>query len=276
MIKMLRRHYIENGAGGQIHYARSGRGARILLLHQTPRSWDEYREVIDLLDVEFELIAMDLPGMGASDAPDERARIEDYADAASRLIDEIGGPVTVCGHHTGGVVAIEMASARPELVERLILSSTPWIDANERERRRNKATIDSATHNIVGDHLRTYWSQRAPYYPRDPAYLDRFLKDALAARNAREGHLAVGAYVMEEAAPNIKIPTLIIEHLGDPFASKHTEAIESAFPHAVTRSIENGGVALEATANEFAKIVRAWMHETSNQRAAETKEDVKA
>lgn len=272
---MLRRRYIVNGKGGQIHYARTGQGARILLLHQTPRSWDEYREVMKLLDVDFDLIAMDLPGMGASDAGDEPARIEHYADAAALLINEIGGPVTVCGHHTGGVVAMELASNHPELIERLILSSTPWIDANERAQRRTKTPIDVVEHSITGRHLLSYWSQRAPYYPDDPDYLDRFLKDALMARDAGEGHLAVGAYFMEKAAPTINIPTLIIEHLADPFASKHTAAIRSAFPHATTRSIEKGGVALEATADEFAEIVRAWMTETSGQHA-ETKEDVQA
>ncbi len=34
---------------GQLHYAEQGRGPVILLLHQTPRSWDEFRELIPLL-----------------------------------------------------------------------------------------------------------------------------------------------------------------------------------------------------------------------------------
>lgn len=273
---MLRRHYIENGEGGQIHFARSGRGERILLLHQTPRSWDEYREVIDLLESEFELIAMDLPGMGASDAMRDGASIEVYAKAAAQLIENTGAPVTVCGHHTGGVVAIEIAASRPELVDRLILSSTPWIDASERKKRASKTPIDSAKRQRDGAHLQSYWSQRNPYYPEDPVYLDRFIKDALAARDASEGHRAVGAYHMEAATPSIQVPTLIVEHSADPFASRHTGELNAAFPHAAMRKIENGGVALEVTASEFAGIVATWINETRSQRADKTRQEVKA
>lgn len=273
---MVRRHYIDNGQGGQIHFARSGIGERILLLHQTPRSWDEFREVIERLDNKFELIAMDLPGMGSSDALGETARIEDYANAAARLLDEMGGQVTVCGHHTGGVVAIELAATRPDLVRGLILSSTPWIDASEQARRASVVPIDSAKETSDGAHLQTLWEQRAPYYPKDPSYLRRFIKDALAARDSSEGHHAVGAYRMESVATIIDVPTLIIEHSADPFASKHTEQIQAAFPHAALKKIKYGRVALEVTAQDFAAIVGTWMNETSEQRAALAKEELKA
>lgn len=271
---MVRCNYIDNGQGGQIHFAHSGHGERILLLHQTPRSWDEYRETIDLLAHEFELIAMDLPGMGCSDAMGEIARIEDFAKAAACLIDELGGPVTVCGHHTGGVVAIELAASRPDLVESLVLSSTPWIDGAERAHRKTKRPIDTAERKSDGTHLQSYWSQRAPYYPEDPTYLDRFMKDALTARDASEGHHAVGDYHMETAVSFIKVPTLIIEHSADPFASKHTPQMRLAFPHAVFRQIKDGGIALEVTANAFAKIFSTWMYETRENRAARSKEEV--
>ena len=273
---MLRRHYLENRQTGQIHYVRSGCGERILLLHQTPRSWDEFREVIPLLNREFELIAMDLPGMGASDAIAKKACIKDYASAAAQLVEHVGGPLTVCGHHTGGVVAIELAASRPELVEGLILSSTPWIGEAERRARATKTPIDTATHVSSGEHIQSYWAQRAPYYPDNPVYLDRFLKDALSARDASEGHHAVSAYEMEKKAPAVSVPTLIVEHSSDPFAKKHTDEIQSAFPLAETQKIEEGGVPLEVTANAFAAIVAAWMKKTSDQRAARTKEEVKA
>ena len=48
---------------GPVHYARLGAGAPVVCIHQTPRSWDEFREVQALLSVSFDVIAMDLPGM---------------------------------------------------------------------------------------------------------------------------------------------------------------------------------------------------------------------
>ena len=34
---------------GRLHYAKAGLGAPVLLLHQSPRSWDEYRDVLPIL-----------------------------------------------------------------------------------------------------------------------------------------------------------------------------------------------------------------------------------
>ena len=82
------------------------------------------------------LLAIDLPGMGASEQHPDGPSIENFTSVAAVAIKQSGpGPMAVCGHHTGGVVAVELAASRPHLVERLILSSTPWIDADERARR---------------------------------------------------------------------------------------------------------------------------------------------
>jgi hypothetical protein len=52
---------------GRIHVACAGEGYPVQLLHQTPRSWDEYRDVLPMLGQSFRAIAMDTPGFGASD-----------------------------------------------------------------------------------------------------------------------------------------------------------------------------------------------------------------
>ena len=265
---MLRRHYIDNCRGGQIHFAQSGGdGDPILLLHQTPRSWDEFHEIIGVLEGRYRLYAMDLPGMGASDAFGQTATIEDYAKAAALLVEFIGAPVVACGHHTGGVVAMELATSRPELVQKLVLSSTPWVDAAARTERAQKSTIDTATHTTSGDHLQNYWMQRAPYYPDDPIYLDRFMRDALQARDASEGHLAVGRYKMENAAAHINVPTLIVEHQADPFAVKHTSKLTAAIPNADVRAIADGKVPLECSAKEFAETLHNWLVQTTHSHA---------
>lgn len=54
---------------GQLHYAEGGEGTPVLLLHQTPRSWDEFREVLPLLATRRRAIAMDMYGFGMSAKP---------------------------------------------------------------------------------------------------------------------------------------------------------------------------------------------------------------
>ena len=261
---ILCRNYVNTQAGGQIHYVESGSGAPILLLHQTPRSWDEFYEVIQLLQPHYRLIAMDLPGMGASSPPVGKSCIHDYSDAAILLLSTLDiCNAVVCGHHTGGVVALDLASKRPELVQSLVLSSTPWIDESARKSRAQAPQIDSVSRTSDGEHLQQLWNGRAAYYPKDADLLERYIRDALCARDPAEGHLAVSNYCMETITTDIEQPILLVRHLKDAFAESHHRSLLRAFPHADVAVIPDGHVPLEYTAKEFAKILDVWMQSTN-------------
>ena len=251
------RRYID-GPSGQIHVAEAGRGPSVLLLHQTPRSWDEFREVMVALQDRLHLLAIDLPGMGASDQHPDGPSIENYASAAAAVIEQSGrGPMAVCGHHTGGVVAVELAASRPHLVERLILSSTPWIDADERARRLLKQPIDTVEARPDGLHLLELWNQRAPFYGGRTDRLDRFVRDALRADDPAAGHRAVGRYRMENVAERVRCRVILVEHGADPFASPHTPILNEQFDAVRVEVIKDGRVPLEATATAFASALLA-------------------
>ena len=253
------RRYID-GPSGQVHLAEAGRGPSVLLLHQTPRSWDEFGDVMVALQHRLHLLAIDLPGMGSSDQHPAGPSIENYAAAAAAAIEQSGcGPMAVCGHHTGGVVAIELAASRPHLVERLILSSTPWIDASERARRDLKKPIDTIEPHPDGSHLLDLWNQRAPFYGGSTDQLTRFVRDALRADDPASGHRAVGRYRMEEAVERVRCPVTIVEHAADPFASLHTPLLRRWLDTAQVAIIDDGRVPLEATATAFASVLLSAM-----------------
>lgn len=69
-------------------------------------------------------IIIDLLGGGFSDRPDEYGyTVEDHADTVATLLDNLGlTGCAVVGHSFGGAVAVELASRRSDLVERLILA----------------------------------------------------------------------------------------------------------------------------------------------------------
>src|SRR3954447_26552949 len=97
---------------GRIHAAMAGTGFPVLLLHQTPRSWDEYRDVLPLLGRTRRAIAMDTVGFGDSSAlPAERNTVEAWAEVVVELLDALGiEQAHLVGHHTGAVIAAEVAS----------------------------------------------------------------------------------------------------------------------------------------------------------------------
>ena len=100
---------------GRIHAASAGHGFPVLLLHQTPRSWDEYRDVLPLLASKYRAIAMDTVGFGDSDPlPAGRDSIETWAQCAHDVLRALGHDrAVVVGHHTGAAIAVEMAASRP-------------------------------------------------------------------------------------------------------------------------------------------------------------------
>ena len=85
---------------GQIHYAECGewQAKTVLLLHQTPRSWDEYRDVLPVLGRHFRAIAMDTIGFGDSTKPAlGQDSIEHWAKTAIGLADALGSRFTHIG-----------------------------------------------------------------------------------------------------------------------------------------------------------------------------------
>jgi pimeloyl-ACP methyl ester carboxylesterase len=192
----------------------------VLLLHQTPRSWDEFRELIPRLAPRHRVVAMDMLGFGASAPAAAPQTIEAMAGAALDLLDALGVPrCAVLGHHTGALVALELAAGAPHRVSGLVLSSPPWPDA---ARRRSPAgpAVDTAERAPDGSHLLTLWGGRAPYYP-DPVtgLLDRFLHDALTpGLDPAEGHRACARYTVEARAGLVRAPVLLLGADADPFA----------------------------------------------------------
>ncbi|GAA3585044.1 hypothetical protein GCM10022419_078690 [Nonomuraea rosea] len=243
---------------GQIHHASCGTGDPVLLLHQTPRSWDEYREVLPLLGRTRRAIAMDTLGFGNS-APPPSHSIEAYAAGVLALMDALGlREAAVAGHHTGGVVALEVAASAPERVSRLVLSSTPLVDEESRLRRKDRPPIDAARERPDGSHLAELWNARAPYYPW--RLLNRFVRDALTVLpEVERGHEAVGAYRMEERTGLVRCPVLLVGASGDPFALPELARLAAYFPGSTQTVIEGGVIPLEHQAAEFATVVAEFL-----------------
>ncbi|HLE43011.1 MAG TPA: alpha/beta hydrolase [Methylomirabilota bacterium] len=232
---------------GQIHYRSAGAGRPVLLLHQTPRSSDEYRDVIPLLARELRVVAMDTIGYGNSYKPAGTSTIEDYAAGALALLDGLGIPsAAVVGHHTGAVVAVELAATQPARVERLVLSASPYVDAEDRERRRGRPPIDEVEAREDGSHLAELWRRRLAFYPKGrPDLLTRFVLDALrAGQKVEEGHRAVSAYRMETKVGRIRCPTLLVCGTEDPFSYPRMGPLAAAIPGSRAVPIPGGTVAM--------------------------------
>ncbi len=233
---------------GRIHVASAGQGFPVLLLHQTPRSWDEYRGVLPLLGRSYRALAMDTVGFGDSQplCADDNS-IERWAAAAFDLLDALGHErVAVVGHHTGAVIALEMAASRPARVAALVLSSCPFVDAARRAAHQGRRVIDDVQRQAGGEHLTELWQRRQPFYPPgDIGLLERFMTDALKAGPlAGDGHRVVGRYAMETRIALVGSPTLVIASTDDPHAYPAAPRVAQAITGSRLVEIAGGMVPL--------------------------------
>ncbi|WP_418125049.1 alpha/beta fold hydrolase [Variovorax sp. 160MFSha2.1] len=245
---------------GQVHYAACGdpTAPAVLLLHQSPRSWTEYRPVLPLIGARRRAIAMDTAGFGDSADGGVPASIEQWARVACELLDALGiEKVDVVGHHTGGVIALELAAAFPQRVRSLVLSSTPYTDETFRKARAQRPPIDEVAPSEDGTHLAALWQKRQGFYPAGrPELLEAFVLDALKVARVEEGHRAVASYRMEERIGRIAQPVLIVRATHDPFAAPHAAELQHHLPQARIVDIEGGMVPLpDQMPDAFARTV---------------------
>lgn len=102
----------------------AGPGRPQLLVHGLGGSSVNWVEVMTGLAANGPVVAVDLPGFGATPADDEPVTMRGYVAFVLELADTLGWQrFTVHGNSMGGLVATLLAAHKPERVERLVLVS---------------------------------------------------------------------------------------------------------------------------------------------------------
>lgn len=110
-------------ADGRIWADRYGDGEpSIIALHGWGRSRHDWSTVLPHRNA----LAVDLPGFGASPAPDTVWTTADYADALAPVLAQHPGSIVI-GHSFGGRVAVQLAARHPELLGGVVLTGVPLL-----------------------------------------------------------------------------------------------------------------------------------------------------
>ena len=127
--------------GVQLHAEQYGQaGPQVLLLHGWGCSIGHFKPIIDALQGDYRLTAIDFPAHGASSAPPEPWNVHDFAKLTAELIRTLGlMPVHIVAHSFGARVAICLAAEQPELVNRLILTGAAGLRAAPTEAGKKKS-----------------------------------------------------------------------------------------------------------------------------------------
>jgi 2-hydroxymuconate-semialdehyde hydrolase len=124
------------------NYHDVGDGDPVLLLHGSGpgvSAWANWRLVLQGLQARFRLVAPDLAGFGYSRAPEEMVHTrQSWLDQIVRFMDKVGlERAHVVGNSFGGSMALALAIAHPDRVDKLVLMGsvgvpfelTPGLDA---------------------------------------------------------------------------------------------------------------------------------------------------
>jgi pimeloyl-ACP methyl ester carboxylesterase len=203
----------------ELSYERSGSGPPLLLImgmSGTSLHWGE--PFLELLRRDFDVIAYDHRGVGASTRLDGAITIAQLAEDASALLSALEiESADVLGISMGGMIAQELALSHPEQVRTLTLGCTYCGGPDARLSppevlRRLVNAMTSGDRDLV---LRTGWEVNvSPAMAADEAAYGEFL--AIAARRAvavpvvMAQFQACAAHDTGARLPGLTAPTLVI------------------------------------------------------------------
>lgn len=94
----------------QMHHVRRGTGKPLLLIHGLGGSWRSWQTILNPLAAEREVIAVDLPGHGATPPLAGETTIATLADAVTGFVNEHGlNGIDVVGSSMGARLVLELA-----------------------------------------------------------------------------------------------------------------------------------------------------------------------
>lgn len=133
--------------GTSIAYDVAGSGPAIVFLHNLGGDRTIWRAQYEALRSSHRVVAIDLIGYGASDAPDDGYTLENYLAMVEAVFAALDlREVTLVGHCFGSALSLLFTQARPDLVRSLVLSS-PLTPATVKPTRTGWAAL-------VGKHVR--------------------------------------------------------------------------------------------------------------------------
>jgi pimeloyl-ACP methyl ester carboxylesterase len=218
-------HWIEID-GRKINYVDIGEGERppVIFVHGLSGCWQNWLENIPRLAQERRCIALDLPGFGASEMPQQKITISGYGETVVAVGTALGleQPVDVIGNSMGGFIAAEIGISHPDFARQIVLSSAAGISITNLKRRPvlTAARITAAATNVTL--ARSERMAKRPglrhialgYVFRHPTLIDSDLAFQMIQGSGKPGFIpgldALTDYDFRERLEEVNVPVLLV------------------------------------------------------------------
>lgn len=139
--------------GIEISYSESGNGKPVVLLHGYLEAKEIWAPLIEELEKQFRVIAIDLPGHGDSGVASDTLTMEFMAGAVNTVIESLDlNDVFMVGHSLGGYVTLAFLELYPHsLAGYSLFHSHPHADSHAaiQNRMREIAVVSAGKKNIM-------------------------------------------------------------------------------------------------------------------------------
>ncbi len=142
-----------SGASLDVRYVRAGQGPTVILIHGLASSIYTWAEVIGPLSTSFDVIALDLPGFGASSQPGDLS-FNDLPRAVTALMDALQiKKAHFVGNSMGGAVSLLMAARQRERVDHVAILDSAGFRMRLSERPFMIKVLGSSAAGFFADRL---------------------------------------------------------------------------------------------------------------------------
>lgn len=224
------------GPWGQIHVRIDGpaRGPVVILMHKMVWSSIEFSRAQPVLAQRgVRSVAIDLPGYGLSDGPDEEPSADEYADVILPVLKALGirRPVLL-GTNTGATIVTAFALRHPENARSIMLDGPPVFPPETLPALLAEPEFDR-TARTGGAEFVARWNELEAMGKGtlEPETIRTGLMQFFAAGpNYLWGHQAIFKYPLDDALGRVDRPVALLTYSGDQLRGQSL-ALKEKYPH---------------------------------------------
>ncbi len=218
-------------------YQLTGSGKLVVWLHGWGDSSQGSLAMQTELAKKFQVLALDLPGFGATQAPAEPWGLNDYATFVQKILIKLElKPYAIIGHSNGGAIAIR-GLAQGSLQARLLILLASAGIRDQYTSRKKVLRLAAKTGKALASPL----PQRIQRKLRSKAYAT-IGSDMLVAEHLQETFKKVVTDDVQADASQITIPALLVYGYDDTATPVHYgDLLQAALRHSELHVIPNAG-----------------------------------
>ncbi len=252
--------------GLKVRYATAGSGGeKIVLFSPWPESILAFVPIWPGLTKRFEVLAIDLPGFGRSEARDDLFAPQQMGGFIVKAVDAFGfTSAHAVGLDVGSPSVLFAALSRPDLFRSLIVGAGASVyplvvDGVLKSMIEAKTLQPLNAAEVIPGFLGSIRGYAVPPFVRED-YLASYAGDRLTRSAALVRAYPKDLAVLAPRLASIKLPAAIVVGRNDPYAlARDAALLRERLPHARLDVLEAGHCVWEERAPEFESIVTAWV-----------------